>query len=73
MTAGPVYPDPRDEADAPLWAVRRRTDRCFFAAEEVVTGPTGELVGYIVEGILWSSDDIAEVRPLTPGSTCDTG
>lgn len=36
--------------------MRRHTDRCFHAAEEEVEE------GYIVQGVLFHRDDIAEVR-----------
>jgi hypothetical protein len=37
-------------------AVRRYGDRCFHAVEEIVKE------GYIVEGILFAHEDVAEVR-----------
>jgi len=64
-------PGPEASPDA-VWAVRRHTDRCFFEAEEVVHGPGGAVEGYIVEGILWSVDDVAEARP-SDGAACEQG
>jgi hypothetical protein len=49
-------------------AIRRHTDRCFHRVEEFVPGPHG---GYIVQGVLFHLDDIAEVRTLTDTPTCD--
>ena len=43
-------------------AIRRHTDRCFFAVEEVVEEADGSLRGYIVEGMLIDKDDVAQVR-----------
>jgi len=60
-----------DQPEGPL-AVRRHTDRCFFEAEEVVHDPSGEVAGYIVEGILWDVDDVAEVRPIDDSGVCGT-
>jgi len=54
----PVSPLPTgDDGDPPAgMAVRRHTDRCFHAVEEVVKE------GFIVQGILFAKEDIAEVR-----------
>lgn len=67
-----MRPDRNPEPDAEaVWAVRRHTDRCFFAAEEVVHGPGGEVEGYVVEGVMWGIDDVAEVRPMTHAAPCE--
>lgn len=57
----------------PCLAVRRHTDRCFFAAEEAVPGPDGALVGYVVEGVLIPLDEIAETRPIVEGAEACNG
>ncbi|MEM7682265.1 MAG: hypothetical protein AAF288_09955 [Planctomycetota bacterium] len=59
------------ESDAdppPGLAVRRSTDRCFFAVEESVYDARGELEGYVVDGFLIPAEDVADVR--THGPTC---
>ncbi len=51
-----------DESDLePRVAIRRHTDRCFHRVEEVVKGKHG---GYIVQGVLITEDDVAEVVEL---------
>jgi len=50
-----------DPSDDPRLAVRRVTDRCFHAVEEVVPGE-----GYIVDGFLIPLDEVAEVRHDPP-------
>lgn len=70
------HPGSNDEPDgeselAPGVALRRHTDRCFFAAEEIVTGPTGDVEGYVVEGVLIPTDEVAEVRPVLEGHCND--
>jgi len=50
------------EADPPALAVRRHTDRCFFAVEELLLGPDGSLDGYVIDGPRIDPDDVAEVR-----------
>jgi len=50
------------DAQDPCLALRRHTDRCFFKVEEVVPGPGDVLAGFIVEGILISPEDVAELR-----------
>jgi len=53
------------EGDPPAGlAVRRNGDRCFHAVEEVVKE------GFIVEGILFSHDDVAEVRGAGEDVAC---
>ncbi|MEM6750707.1 MAG: hypothetical protein AAGA57_05525 [Planctomycetota bacterium] len=60
-------PDPAPDADPPPGlAVRRATDRCFFAVEEIVHDPQGRLEGYVVEGFLIPADEVAEVRTHAP-------
>jgi len=62
-------PHPRDEDDGPRLAVRRHTDRCFFAVEEVVHEPDGAVAGYVVDGVMMAADEIAEVRAMDgPGN-----
>ena len=51
-----LFDDPEDMA--PGLAIRRHTDRCFFEVEEKVPG------GYILEGIMVSEENVAEVRSL---------
>ena len=46
----------------PPLALRRHTDRCFFAIEEVVREADGAVRGYVVDGILIDKDDVAELR-----------
>jgi hypothetical protein len=46
----------------PRLAVRRYQDRCFHPVEEVIDGE-----GYIVQGILFPLDEIAQVRVLEDG------
>ena len=58
LTAADLDPD---AAVADL-ALRRHTDRCFFAVEEVVPHPGGGVRGFIVEGHLIDADDVAELR-----------
>ncbi len=60
-------------------AIRRHTDRCFHAIEEVVyDGPPGEdgtpnakgsgtVLGYIIDGVMIDADDVAEVRHVPDG------
>ena len=52
------------DAEDPRLAIRRHTDRCFFAVEELVPGPGARLAGFVVEGHLISPDEVAEVRRL---------
>jgi|GEM_PF-3848680 len=57
------FPTPADfDADPPALAIRRHTDRCFFAVDELMPGPDGALIGFIVEGHRIDPDDVAEVR-----------
>ncbi len=55
-------------------AVRRHTDRCFFAAEELVAHPDGSFRGVIVAGHLIDADDLAEIRrtPADRSPGCGT-
>lgn len=60
------------ETPPPL-ALRRYTDRCFFAVEEVVPASAregGGIRGFIVDGVLIEADDVAQLRrtdqPATP-------
>lgn len=57
-----------DEPGAGL-AIRRHTDRCFFAVEEVVHEADGAVRGYVVDGIMIDRGDVAEVRHGSAG--CD--
>jgi len=50
------------EPSVPGVAIRRHTDRCFFAVEETVEEADGSVRGYIVGGVLIDKDDVAEVR-----------
>lgn len=59
--------------DGPRLAIRRHTDRCFHAVEEVVPegppddasgGESGGIRGYIIDGVMIDADDIAEVRTI---------
>ena len=64
LQAEPIAPSSplcNTPTDLPL-AIRRHTDRCFFAVEEIVHHADGSLHGYIVDGILIDADDIAELR-----------
>lgn len=67
----PRQRQPNPESDGPRLAIRRHTDRCFHEVEEVVyrtthpDGPgTGEVLGYIIDGVMIDPDDVAEVRPI---------
>ncbi len=60
----PNHPPHEHEDDAPRLAIRRATDRCFHAVEEVVRGPGGEVEGYIVEGFMIPADEVAQVRGM---------
>ncbi len=72
-------PDKRQNPDAEeprRVAIRRYTDRCFHAVEEVVyAGPpgdvpgggSGEAMGYIIDGVMIDVDDVAEVRHIPDG------
>jgi hypothetical protein len=51
-------PTPQDAEDDPRLAVRRDTDRCFHRVEEQTPD------GYIVEGVLFTRDEVAEVVEL---------
>ena len=64
MPSVPRANQQHEDPEQGRYAVRRVTDRCFFEAEEVVHGPDGSLEGYIVEGVLVSADEIAEVREM---------
>ena len=59
------------EADPPPLAVRRHTDRCFFAVEEVLTDPTGAVDGFVVEGFRVPVEEVAELR--REGGGCGRG
>ncbi len=50
------------DADPPPLAIRRHTDRCFFAVEELMLGPDGALDGFVVQGHRIDPDDVAQVR-----------
>jgi hypothetical protein len=64
--------------DGPRLAIRRHTDRCFHAVEEVVPeGPmdsaSAGIRGYIIDGVMIDADDVAEVRTIPdggPGLAC---
>ena len=56
-----------DEADRPGLAVRRTTDRCFFEVEEVCEDRDGRVIGYVVEGVMWLADEVAETRRADRG------
>lgn len=55
-----------DDGEDPKIAIRRHTDRCFFAVEEIVEGE-----GYIVDGFLIPLEDVAEVREDDGGCGCN--
>ena len=59
------------DADPPALAIRRHTDRCFFAVEELLPAPDGSLAGFVVEGHRIDPDDVAEVRRTDAGSAPD--
>lgn len=54
-------------------AIRRHTDRCFHAVEEVVpvglakNGAEKGVRGYIIDGVMIDVDDVAEVRLISDG------
>ena len=54
----PAYQIGRDDDPSPHLAIRRHTDRCFFAVEQV----TDE--GYIVERVMIGRDEVAEMIEL---------
>ena len=61
-TFGPTLPPLPD--DHPGIAIRRHTDGCFHAVEEVVKE------GYIVDNILIPHRDVAEVRQTAEVPQC---
>ena len=73
---GPRFPGVRyvDDADAaPRLAVRRHTDRCYFEVEEVVHHGDGVLAGFVVDGNLIDTDNVADVKETGPdgGELCE--
>lgn len=63
------------QREPPRLAVRRATDRCFHAVEEVAHEPGGAVAGYIVDGFLIPADEVVELRELddngAPLPPCD--
>lgn len=64
-----IQPEDMD-ADPPPLAIRRHTDRCFFAVQELLQAPDGSLDGFVVEGHRIDADDVAEVRRDTDAPVC---
>ncbi len=62
-----------DDSHTPGIAIRRHTDRCFHAVEEVVPaglaadGAEQGVRGYIIDGVMIDVDDVAEVRSISDG------
>ncbi len=54
----PAYQIGRVDDPPPRLAIRRHTDRCFFAVEQVTSD------GFIVEGVMIGRDEVAEVIEL---------
>ncbi len=60
-------------AGATRLALRRHTDRCYFAVDEVVHHGDGTLAGFVVEGNLIAPEDVADLKETGPdgGELCE--
>ena len=58
------------DADPPPLALRRATDRCFFAVDELRLGPGGEVTGFVIDGFAVPLDEVAELRRSPEGDVC---